>query len=182
MGSRQAGSPHYVRIRRRASQALHARRRCSSANIHDTFASRQYIRWPRGAGRDCDRQGHRASLWPKSHFTTRCTRRPGANKFHDCPPRRPCGSGAGGRDDREASGEPYYASRPLARAVPSTDFRIPDDPQFRICGRLCVQGRRQPGVRRNRPGPWFCTRYRASARGPIQCYQQPKLEANSARK
>ena len=121
------------RVRRSARPAFHARRRCSSANIHDTF-SRQYIQWPRDAGRDRDRQGHRASLWPKSHFTTRCTRRPGANKFHDCPPRRPCGSGAGGRDDREASGEPYYASRPLARAVPSTDFRIPDDPQFRICG------------------------------------------------
>ena len=173
---------HHARIRRSSSPALHARRRCGSANIYGTFASRQYVRWPRGAGRDRDRQGHRAALWPKSHFTTRCTRRPGANKFHDCPPRRPCGSGAGGRDDREASGEPYYASRPLARAVLSTDFRIPDDPQLRSGGRLCVQGRRQPGVRRNRPGLWFCTRYRASARGPIQCYQQPQFEANSARK
>ena len=55
----------------------------------------------------------------------------GANKFHDCPPRRP-GPGAGGREDRDASGRPYYASRPLARAVPSTDFRIPDDPLLRV--------------------------------------------------
>ena len=31
--------------------------------------------------------------------------------FHDCPPRRP-GPGAGGRDDRDASGRPYYAGGP----------------------------------------------------------------------
>jgi len=66
----------------------------------------------------------------------------------------------GGRDDRDASGRPYYASRPLARAVLSTDFRIPDDPLLRSGGRLCVQGRRQPGVCRSwpkYPGPRFCT-------------------------
>ena len=31
-------------------------------------------------------------------------------------------------------------------------------------------------------GLWFCTRYRASTRGPIKRYQQPKPEANPARK
>ena len=69
------------------SATLHARRSCSSDNIYDTLASRQYIWWSGGAGRDSDRQGLRVSLWPKSHFTTRCTRRPGANAMLSSLPR-----------------------------------------------------------------------------------------------
>jgi len=41
----------------------------SGAYTLDTFASRLYIRWFRGAGRESVRQGHRVLLCPKSHST-----------------------------------------------------------------------------------------------------------------